>query len=126
MGCIEAIFYQVKVTDNQRSFLRYLWWNNNDSNGELVDYEMVVHVFGGTSSPGCYNYALRRTETAPDKTVKVWQMWCNTLQSLDTYEVPRCYESCGFEKVKEFWIHHFSDVSQEGYGQVSFIWSYTL
>ena len=30
MGDIEAMFYQVKVPDSQRSFLRYLWWNNND------------------------------------------------------------------------------------------------
>ena len=48
-------------------------------------------------------------ETAPDKIVKEWQMWCNTLQNLNTYEVTRCYKSCGFGKVKEFWIHHFSD-----------------
>ena len=59
MGDIEAMFYQVKVPDSQRSFLRYRWWNYNDLNGELVDYEMGVHVFGDTSSPGCCNYALR-------------------------------------------------------------------
>ena len=48
-------------------------------------------------------------------------MWCNTLQNLNSYEVTRCYKPCEFGKVKEFWIHHFSDVSEEGYGQVSFI-----
>ena len=61
MGDIQAMFYQVKVPDSQRSFLRYLWWNSNDLNEELVDYEMGVHVFGGTSSPRCCSYALRRT-----------------------------------------------------------------
>ena len=42
-------------------------------NGELVDYEMGVHVFGGTSSPRCYNYALRRTamDNAPNYDAKV-------------------------------------------------------
>ena len=54
-----AMFYQVKVPDSQRSFLGYLWLSNNDLNRELVDYEMWVHMFGGTSSPGCCNYALR-------------------------------------------------------------------
>ena len=68
MDSIEAMFYQVKVPDSHRSFMRYLWWNNNDLNGELVDYEMGVHVFGGTSYPGCCNYALRRTaiDNAPN------------------------------------------------------------
>ena len=28
---------------------------------KLFDYEMCAHVFGGTSSPGCCNYALQRT-----------------------------------------------------------------
>ena len=61
LGDREAMFYQVKFHDSQRSFLRYVWWNNNDLNGELADNEMQVHVFGGTSSPECCNYALRRT-----------------------------------------------------------------
>ena len=61
LGDREAMFYQVKFPDNQRSFLRYVWWNNNDLNGELADNEMQVHVFGGTSSSECCNYALRRT-----------------------------------------------------------------
>ena len=41
MGDIEVMFYQVKVSDSQKSFLR---WNNNDLKRELVDYEMSVHV----------------------------------------------------------------------------------
>ena len=48
-------------------------------------------------------------------------MWCNTLQNLGTYEVTRYYKYCGFGKVKEFWIHHVSEASEEGYDQVSFI-----
>ena len=51
MGDIEAMFYQVKVPDSQKSFLGYLWWNNYDMNGELVDFEMSVHVFGGDVPP---------------------------------------------------------------------------
>ena len=62
MGGTVAMFYQVKVPDSQRSFLGYLWWSNNDLNTELVDFEMWVHMFGGTSSPGCCNYALRWTD----------------------------------------------------------------
>ena len=41
VGDIEVMFYQVKVSDSQKSFLR---WNNNDLKRELVDYEMSVHV----------------------------------------------------------------------------------
>ena len=75
---IPAMFYQVKVPDNQINFLRYLWRNNNDLNGRIVVYEMRVHVFGGTSSPGCCNYALRRRaiDNAPNYDTKLLRQYC--------------------------------------------------
>ena len=52
---------QVKVPKDQCSFLKFLWWDNSDPDKEIIDYEMTAHVFGGTSSPSCSNFALRRT-----------------------------------------------------------------
>ena len=51
MGDIETMFYQLQVLDNQKDFLRYLWRENNNLEG---DFDMCVHVFDGTSSPGCW------------------------------------------------------------------------
>ena len=61
MGDIEAMFHQVKVPKDQCSFLKFLWWDNSNPDKEIIDYEMTAHVFGGTSSPSCSNFALRRT-----------------------------------------------------------------
>ena len=61
MGDIEAMFHQVKVPDHQCSFLRFLWWEDCDTNKEIIDYEMTAHVFGGASSPSCSNFVLRKT-----------------------------------------------------------------
>ena len=61
MGDIEAMFHQVQVPDGQCSFLRFLWWEDCDTNKEIIDYEMTVHVFGGASSQSCSNFALRKT-----------------------------------------------------------------
>ena len=47
-------------------------------NGEVVDYEMRAHVFGGTSSPSCSNYALKRT--ALDNEVKYGKESATTLK----------------------------------------------
>ena len=59
MGDIEAMFHQVHIPEKERRLLGYLLWE--DVNLEkLFDYETCVHVFGGTSPPGCCNYALRR------------------------------------------------------------------
>ena len=58
---IEKMFFQVLVSDNYWNLLRFLWWQDGDLRKEPVDHEMCVHVFGGTSSPSCSNYALKRT-----------------------------------------------------------------
>ena len=61
MADVEKMFYQVRVPDEDRSFLRFLWWPNGDTEQELEVYQMNVHLFGAISSPACANFALRRT-----------------------------------------------------------------
>ena len=36
----QAILYQVKVLEKQRSFFRFLWWNEGIFDSEIVDYKM--------------------------------------------------------------------------------------
>ena len=61
MADVEKMFYQVKVTKPDQNYLRFLWWPDSDLTKEPVDYCMTVHLFGGASSPGCSNFALKRT-----------------------------------------------------------------
>ena len=55
------MYHQVKVPENQRCFLRFVWWKDSDSSKVIVDHEMTAHVFGGISSPSCSNLALKKT-----------------------------------------------------------------
>ena len=57
---IETMFYQVEVGKDHRRFLRFYWWDTDDLDRSPVAFQMTVHLFGATSSPGCVNYALRR------------------------------------------------------------------
>lgn len=57
---IEAMFHQVRVPDEQRRYLRFLWWPNGDTTSEPTDLQMTAHPFGATSSPFCAAFALRR------------------------------------------------------------------
>ena len=46
-GDIEAMYHQMKVPENQRCFLQFLWWKDSNSSKVIVDHEMTTHVFGG-------------------------------------------------------------------------------
>ena len=58
---IEQMFYQVKVKEEDQDFLRFLWWPSGELTTEPQEYCMTVHLLGAGSSPGCSNYALKRT-----------------------------------------------------------------
>ena len=58
---IQAMYYQVKVPESQRSYLKYFWWKEGDINPEIADHEIFVHLFGAASSLSSSNYALKRT-----------------------------------------------------------------
>ncbi len=61
MGDIKSMFYQVKVPEEYRDFLWFLWWPEGNTDLEVVEHRMTVHLFGAVSSPSCVSYALRKT-----------------------------------------------------------------
>ena len=64
MSCIvdvEVKYHQVHVQEDQQSFLKFMWWENHDTDGEPYDYFMCAYIFGATLSASYSNYALRRT-----------------------------------------------------------------
>ena len=58
---IEAMFHQVRVNEEHRDFLRFLWWDKGDTSNEPEEYRIRVHLFGATLSPGCANLGLKAT-----------------------------------------------------------------
>ncbi|XP_068136058.1 uncharacterized protein [Hyperolius riggenbachi] len=56
---IEKMFHRFHVKEEDRDFLRFLWWKNGNTNTEPVEYRMKIHLFGAASSPGCANYGMK-------------------------------------------------------------------
>ena len=63
MSDIKQMFHQVRVDPKDNDAFRFLWWPDGDLSKEPQDYQMLVHLFGATSSPSCASYALRKTAT---------------------------------------------------------------
>ena len=64
---IEGMFHQVKVDEEHRDYLRFLWWDQGDTTKETAEYRMSVHLFCAASSPGCANLALKTTAEDNEK-----------------------------------------------------------
>ena len=57
---LEAMFHQVKVLPKDAHALRFLWWSGS-LNNPPDECQMLVHIFGATSSPCCANRSVRQT-----------------------------------------------------------------
>jgi len=47
---IEQMFHSFHVNPEHRDFLRFLWFKDNNLNGQICEYRMKVHLFGAVSS----------------------------------------------------------------------------
>ena len=50
-----------------------------------------------------------------------WQKWKNNLSMVEDIKIPHCYRLCGFERIINYSLHHFSDASECGYGQATYL-----
>ena len=102
----EAMFHQVKVLPKDADALRFLWWNDS-LDQPPIDHQMLVHIFGATSSPCCANKALKqtaednKTRLSP-KAVKTIQRSVATTDSAITFanQLVGVLKECGFRFTK--------------------------
>ena len=57
---IKRMFYQVFVSPEDRGALNYPWWPDGDLTKDPKTFQMLVRIFGATSSPSICGYALRQ------------------------------------------------------------------
>jgi len=56
---IEAMFLQIKVADQDKDSLRFLWKEDVNNDEPPDTYQMQVHIFGAKDSPSIANYAVK-------------------------------------------------------------------
>ena len=55
------MFHQVSITPQHYHALRFLWWSNDDLTEEPVDFQILVHFIGETSSLSCGSFSVEKT-----------------------------------------------------------------
>lgn len=49
------------MAEEDKDFIRFLWWSGGDVTQDVAVFRMTVHLFGAVSSLSCVCFALRRT-----------------------------------------------------------------
>ncbi|XP_062848434.1 uncharacterized protein LOC134310729 [Trichomycterus rosablanca] len=57
----------------------------------------------------------------PERLRPRWERWLDDLTNLERISIARCYVPTNFGKVNKRELHHFSDASNKGYGQCSYL-----
>ena len=60
-------------------------------------------------------------EMVPDNICQKWEAWKSSLKGLEKICIRRCIKPEGFGIINELSLHHFSNVSEEGYGQSTYL-----
>ena len=60
-------------------------------------------------------------EAVTEEQKEEWNRWRESLNLLEIIEVSRCFKSAEMESIADVSLHHFSDASEEGYGQVTYV-----
>ena len=60
-------------------------------------------------------------DTVTDEVQKEWAKWKGKLSALEEIEIQRCIKLANFGRVVESSIYHFSDASEDEYGQASYL-----
>ncbi|KAI3359201.1 hypothetical protein L3Q82_002718 [Scortum barcoo] len=61
------MFHRFHVNQNDRDYLRFLWWKNGDTSSDSKEYRKKVYLFGAASSPGCANYGMKYLASQNEK-----------------------------------------------------------
>ena len=57
----------------------------------------------------------------PDRLKSKWEQWCQELHILEHLKIRRCYKPDDFGETVSAELHHFSNASQSGYGQCTYL-----
>ena len=110
MGDIKSMFYQVRVAEEDKNFLRFLWWPEGDVSREPEEFRMTVHLFGAVSSPSCASYALRRT--AQDNQANFSLEVVETVRR--NFYVDDCLKSLRSEEEAVAMVQSLTEICQRG------------
>ena len=85
-GDVETMFHSFHLRKEDRDFVRYYWFKENDPTRMLTQMRAKVHIFGNKPSPAIANYGLRTAAARSPHLVKGKDMIENNTYVDDSFK----------------------------------------
>ncbi|KAK3730889.1 hypothetical protein QZH41_002984 [Actinostola sp. cb2023] len=119
--CVESDTFQFRITLKDRPFTRRGILATVSSVFDPLGLVAPVILLGKRILQSLCQEGVDWDEKVPDAIRPKWEKWRTDLHNLSTLKINRCYKPETFTKLKSSELHHFSDASNDGYGQCSYL-----
>jgi len=119
--CIENDVFQFKITLKPRPCTRRGMLSMISSMYDPLGFLTPVLLEGKCSLQILYKNKVHWDKPISDHIRSRWDRWISELLHMGNLSVLRCYKPANFGNVVKVELHHFSDVSNKGYRQCSYL-----
>ena len=119
--CIENDVFQYKITLKDRPCTRRGMLSMVSSIYDPLGFLAPVLLEGKSLLQMLCKDKVHWDDPVPDNVRARWEKWITELLDVGSLSVPRCYKPANFGNVTNVQLHHFSDASNKGYGQCSYL-----
>ena len=120
MSCVESDTFQFRIELRDRPFTRRGILSTVSSIYDPMGYVSPVTLKGKQILQQMCRDKLGWDNPIPEELHPVWDKWRRDVLELEKLQTKRCFKPENFGAIKACELHHFSDASQDGYGQCSY------
>jgi len=121
MWCIETDCFQFRIVVQDRPLTRRGILSTVCSVFDPLGFVAPLVLVGKQILQELCRQNIDWDEPISDHLRPKWEQWRKELRYLEDLKIPRCYKPDDFGKLQHVELHHFSDASQVGYGQCSYL-----
>ena len=119
--CVESDTFQFRIVLQDKPLTRRGILSTVSSVYDPLGFLAPVILIGRQILQGLCRDKSDWDDPVPEPLRHSWERWRNSLHHLEKLKIQRCYKPHTFGKLTSVQLHHFSDASDRGYGQCSYL-----
>ncbi|XP_044172422.1 uncharacterized protein LOC122956801 [Acropora millepora] len=119
--CVESDTFQFRIVLQDKPLTRRGILSTVSSVYDPLGFLAPVILIGRQILQGLCRDKSDWDDPVPEPLRHSWERWGNSLHYLEKLKIQRCYKPHTFGKLTSVQLHHFSDASDRGYGQCSYL-----